>query len=80
MQDTFQLAPAHMQPDPSAEPIEVVCMTPKRVAATLGVSTSTIQRLIERGILPHYFIAGECVVMSDDLDTFIDGLRPLRVE
>lgn len=44
-------------------------------AETLGLSTSTIERIILDGELPVYKFRGQCRISRDDLDTYISRCR-----
>ena len=44
-------------------------------ADMLGVSVSTVERLISDGDLPMYKIRGQCRLMTSDIKTYIAGCR-----
>lgn len=44
-------------------------------ADMLGVSVSTVERLIADGDLPMYKIRGQCRLMTSDVKTYIAGCR-----
>ena len=44
-------------------------------ADMLGVSVSTVERLIADGDLPMYKIRGQCRLMTSDVRTYIAGCR-----
>ena len=44
-------------------------------ADMLGVSVSTVERLIADGDLPMYKIRGQCRLMTSDIKTYIAGCR-----
>ena len=44
-------------------------------ADILGVSVSTVERLIADGDLPMYKIRGQCRLMTSDVRTYIAGCR-----
>ena len=49
------------------------------VAAHLGVSTSTVRRLLADGVLPHHRIGKRIVFTSDDLEKFLSACaKPAR--
>lgn len=46
------------------------------VCSTLGIARSTFYRLAAAGRLPARKVAGRTVVLSRDLEAFIDSLPP----
>jgi excisionase family DNA binding protein len=67
---SFELAPAHMQPDQTAKPIEVILLTVKQAAEVLNVPTATIHRLANSGELQSVRIYNQLRIHSDDLLRF----------